>query len=195
MVRTSGFVGVLTTPSSNDPLTVGSTTANGNGAHLTAGGIWTNGSSRTFKEGVVPIDASEVLAKVAALPIATWRYKGESKAQHIGPMAEDFHSAFGLGDSERYIGTVDADGVALAAIQGLHQMMQQKDARLILQEREISLLKEKLQAIEAKLGHSRLLPHILRTGGLVKGWCFTVLDGGGLRGFSRRNPLAADAPN
>jgi hypothetical protein len=43
------------------------------------------------------------------------------------------------------IGTVDADGVALAAIQGLHQMMRDKN-------REIAQLKRKLQAIETKLG-------------------------------------------
>ena len=159
LVRTTGFVGVLTNPSGTDPLTVGNTAANGNGAHLTAGGVWTNGSSRTFKEGMVPIDASEVLAKVAALPIATWRYKGESMAQHIGPMAEDFHSAFGLGDSERYIGTVDADGVALAAIQGLHQMMQQKDARLILQEREIPLLRKSCRRSKRSSGSDSGFEH------------------------------------
>jgi hypothetical protein len=54
-------------------------------------------------------------------------------------------AAFALGNSDRMIGMQDADGVALAAIQGLHQMMQAKD-------REIAQLRRKLEAIEAKLG-------------------------------------------
>jgi len=70
----------------------------------------------------------------------------------MGPMAQDFSAAFGLGEDPMGISTIDADGVALAAIQGLHQMLQQKDAKLMKQEREISTLKRKLQAIEAKLG-------------------------------------------
>jgi hypothetical protein len=40
--------------------------------------------------------------------------------RHMGPMGQDFHRAFGLGESSRYIATVDADGV-LAAIKGVRQ--------------------------------------------------------------------------
>ncbi len=47
----------------------------------------------------------------------------------MGPVAQSFHGAFGLGASECHIGTVDADGVALAAIQGVYKLVQQKDAR------------------------------------------------------------------
>ncbi|MFV1981316.1 MAG: hypothetical protein ACC655_09205, partial [Rhodothermia bacterium] len=57
-------------------------------------------------------------------------YKGGSGTDHIGPMAEDFFESFGLGGDERYIGTVDADGVALAAIQGLYELV--KDQQELL---------------------------------------------------------------
>jgi len=33
---------------------------------------------------------------------------------HLGPVAQDFHAAFGLGADDKHIATVDADGVALA---------------------------------------------------------------------------------
>ena len=77
-----------------------------------------------------------------------WRYKEErSGSRHIGPMAQDFHVAFGLGDSERHISTVDADGVALAAIQGLHQLVQRQaatiqalEARLAAHERSMTVM-------------------------------------------------------
>jgi len=45
-------------------------------------------------------------------------------------MARDFHAAFGLGESEKRINTVDADGVALAAIQGLNQKLEEKDREI-----------------------------------------------------------------
>lgn len=91
-----------------------------NGAHLTTGGAWTNASDRNLKTGFEPVDPHSVLAKVAALPITTWSYKSEnSDVRHLGPMAQDFHAAFGLGGDDRSITTVDATGVALAAIQAL----------------------------------------------------------------------------
>ncbi|MEO8740656.1 MAG: hypothetical protein ABI537_13275, partial [Casimicrobiaceae bacterium] len=73
-----------------------------------------------------------------------WKSQDDS-IRHMGPMAQDFRAAFGLGETDTGISTVDADGVALAAIQGLNQKLLQKD-------REIGQLRRKLQAIEAKLG-------------------------------------------
>lgn len=92
---------------------------NGNGAHLTDGGSWVSGSSRSFKENFETVDPHEVLAKVANLDITSWHYKKSKEGMHLGPMAEDFYAAFGLGDSDKYIESVDADGIALSCIQAL----------------------------------------------------------------------------
>jgi hypothetical protein len=64
-----------------------------------------------------------------------------SNIHHIGPVAQDFHATFGLGHDERYIGTIDADGVALAAIQGLHQIVQEKDCEIDQLKSEVENLK------------------------------------------------------
>jgi hypothetical protein len=130
-------------------LIVGTGATNGNGAHLTPGGVWTNGSSRTFKEAFAHIDAAAILDKVIALPISTWQYKNDAaEGMHLGPVAEDFRTAFGLGNNERYIATVDEEGVALAAIQGLN-------SRLLAQthekEAEIAELKSALSELNARL--------------------------------------------
>lgn len=136
-----GNVGILRNSASH-PLHVGNDNANGNGAHLTAGGTWTNGSSRDFKGGFEPIDKQAVLRKVVELPVTRWRYKGEAvNVHHIGPVAEDFRAAFEVGHDERYITTVDADGVALAAIQGLYGIVQEKN-------REIDELKAKVESVD-----------------------------------------------
>ena len=113
-----------------------------NGARLTAGGTWTNGSSRLFKEGFAAIDVGDVLSKVVSMPITRWTYRNSSEGAHVGPMAEDFQAAFGLGSDDQHIATVDADGVALAAIQGLNEKLEAENAAL----------KARLAAIEAQLG-------------------------------------------
>lgn len=118
----------------------------GNGAHLTFGGVWTNGSSRTFKRDFLPVNADAVLERLLAMPVQQWRYKGAETGLHIGPVAEDFKAAFGLGGDERYIGTVDADGVALAAIKGLNQKLERENAAL---REALASLVMRLDALEA----------------------------------------------
>lgn len=101
------------------------------------GNTWINASDRDLKEGFRPVDGEQMLEKVAVLPIREWRYKGAATGIHIGPTAQDFHAAFGLGDTDRAIATVDADGVALAAIQGLYRIVKEQQARIKEQEARI----------------------------------------------------------
>ena len=61
------------------------------------------------------------------MPVEEWNYKAqEDSIRHIGPMAEDFRAAFGVGDFVGRITSTDADGVALAAIQGLNLKLTQE---------------------------------------------------------------------
>jgi hypothetical protein len=89
--------------------------------------FWTFSSDRNVKEDFTLVEPVEVLDKVSELPITEWNYKGYDK-RHLGPMAQDFHAAFNLGGSETTIDGGDLHGVALAAIQGLHQLVRDKDA-------------------------------------------------------------------
>jgi hypothetical protein len=122
---------------------------NGNGAFLSNDGVWTNASDVNSKAVVGDVDGREVLARVLALPLKNWRHKALPDGPlHMGPMAQDFFAAFGLGNSERHIGSVDADGVALAAIQGLHAEANQ---RLVALEEENRQLRERLARLETIL--------------------------------------------
>jgi len=114
------------------------------------GTSWVNGSDRNAKEAFTAINPSAVLEKVSALPITEWKYKVEADGtEHIGPMAQDFHAAFGLnGPDDKHIATVDEEGVALAAIQGLNQKMEEKEARIQEQAGEIADLKTRLEKLE-----------------------------------------------
>jgi hypothetical protein len=101
-----------------------------NGAALSNGGVWINASSRELKEGFAAIDPGAILAKVLTLPITTWSYKTSAEGTHIGPVAEDFKETFGFAGDGKSIPTVDADGVALAAIQGLNAKLEAENADL-----------------------------------------------------------------
>ena len=88
---------------------------------------WSVLSDRETKEHIVPVDPKSVLKTlVDKVPISTWSYEGDS-VRHMGPMAQDFFDAFGLGDSRRHISSIDADGVAMAALQGLHMLHQEAE--------------------------------------------------------------------
>ncbi|HOR72376.1 MAG TPA: tail fiber domain-containing protein [Kiritimatiellia bacterium] len=109
-------------------------------------------SDRQLKENFAAVSPEEVLAKVAALPISRWNFKGEAETPHLGPMAQDFHAAFDLGTDDKHIATVDADGVALAAIQGLNQKLEAKTQaaaeRIYQLETENTELKQRLERLE-----------------------------------------------
>lgn len=123
----------------------------GNGAYCTAGGQWTSVSDRNAKEAFTPIQPRQVLAKVASLPITQWQYKAETNgAWHLGPMAQDFYAAFGLGESDKSIGSIDANGVGLAAIQGLSQLEQEKDLQIRQLQARTQELEQRLEALEAR---------------------------------------------
>ena len=121
-------------------------TACSTGVGLAPGsGSWFSLSDRNAKTAAQPIDPRQVLKKVVALPLNTWQYKTQdSKYRHIGPMAQDFYAAFQLGESDKGIDTVDADGVALAAIQGLHAELSEKNRRMAALAGEVTSLRSQM---------------------------------------------------
>ncbi|MCG8408666.1 MAG: tail fiber domain-containing protein [Phycisphaerales bacterium] len=116
------------------------------GVQLAAGGgAWAALSDRNVKENVKRVDEREVLERLSKIPVSAWNYKSQDESiRHIGPMAQDLYAAFKVGENEKMITTVDADGVALAAIQGLHQIVKEKDA-------QITALGARLAALEAMI--------------------------------------------
>jgi hypothetical protein len=104
----------------------------GAGSCSFAGGAgWNCTSDANLKEHFAPVDAAAVLDRLVALPVTTWSMRGDADATpHLGPTAQDFHAAFGLGDDDTTINTADAQGVALAAIQGLHALVIEQRAQI-----------------------------------------------------------------
>jgi hypothetical protein len=107
-------------------------------------------SDRNAKENFTLLNPKAVLAKVVSLPVTQWNYKDDAAdKKHIGPVAQDFYAAFGLdGVDDKHISVVDEGGVALAAVQGLNEKLEDKDAVIQKQGAEISELKARLAALE-----------------------------------------------
>lgn len=107
---------------------------------LTIAGALTQNSDKNNKMAIVPVDHSDILEKVRALPVSHWTYKHDADAgiRHIGPMAQDFYALFGTGKGETGISTLDTSGVALAAIQALSQQNAELNARIAVLESQIA---------------------------------------------------------
>jgi hypothetical protein len=102
-------------------------------------------SDRNAKTDLAPVDGAEVLERVAALPITSWQFKTDPERRHIGPMAQDFHAAFGLnGEDDTHISLSDTAGVSLAAIQELNRRLKEKDAQLTAMQARIARLERGL---------------------------------------------------
>jgi len=159
--RGSGFL-VINRLDGDYPIHVGTDNTNGNGAYLTTGGVWTNGSSRSFKERFVQYRPAEVLEKILQLPVEGYFYKG-TEEYHITPMAEDFYRLFGTGvheiietdstgqlvrrpnpDVDKYLAASDVAGVALLGIQALHEENAQLSQRVSDLETENAQLRQQV---------------------------------------------------
>jgi hypothetical protein len=94
-------------------------------------------SDRNLKRDIEPVDEQGILDRVAGMPVSTWSYKSDDPSvRHMGPMAQDFHAAFGLGKSDRTYDAIDAHGVELAAIKALYERLQRDEATIERLERE-----------------------------------------------------------
>jgi len=116
------------------------------------GGSWSALCDVNLKDNIEKVDVQDLLDKLATIDISMWNYRAQDESiRHIGPMAQDFYEAFGVGEDERRITTIDADGIALAAIQALNAELNRKTDELAAQGSEIEELKAQLAKIQLLL--------------------------------------------
>jgi hypothetical protein len=111
-------------------------------------GAWDTLSDVNSKTDWKTVDPELFLRGIAGMNIKSWRYQAQSEGiRHVGPTAQDFRAAFGLGTSEKTISTVDADGASMLAIQALAKRTDELRAAT----QKIEELEKRLAAIEALL--------------------------------------------
>lgn len=120
--------------------------------NIQAGGTVNGSSDRNIKENFTSVNHFDILDKVSQIEITEWNYiTDEDATRHIGPMAQDFYSAFGVGTDEKHISMADINGVALASIKALNEQAKQKDEKIRELEAKNNALEEKLNRIEEML--------------------------------------------
>ena len=105
-------------------------------------------SARAIKTNIASIEPSTILERVRSLEISEWEYTHRESGRHIGPMAGEFYELFGLGSDDGTIGTVDRDGVALAAIQGLANKVEQRNEDIKRLTEENTSLRDRISVLE-----------------------------------------------
>lgn len=109
------------------------------------GSSWAALSDANVKENFRDVDGEDLLARLARVPVREWNYKAQDAAfRHMGPTAQDFRAAFGLGDFALRINTIDADGVALAGVKAL-------DSRTRALQEENNVLRQALDALVRRI--------------------------------------------
>ncbi|HEX2079317.1 MAG TPA: tail fiber domain-containing protein [Longimicrobium sp.] len=136
------------------------------GCNLPAGsGAFTCASSRTLKEHFTEVDGEDLLARIRGVPVNTWSYIDEpGGVRHLGPFAEDFRAAFGLGVDDRSIGLLDIDGVNFAAVKALEARTAELRAKTAEVDRlaaELAALRERQAATDARLAELEALVRTL----------------------------------
>jgi hypothetical protein len=138
-------------------------TASGTGAgcFIAPGGSdCAGGSDRNIKENYADVDSKEILETLMTLPIQTWNYKSQSPTvRHIGPVAQDFNGMFAYlfneVESPVHVNKMDEIGISLSAIQGLYQLLKEKDIRISELESQVATLGHRLSTVEALITGGR----------------------------------------
>ena len=140
-----------------------------------------NASDRTVKENFEPVSNSEILEKLVAMPITKWNFKKQDESvKYVGPMAQDFHAAFGLGGTnDRVIHATNAQGITMAALQGLNTKVEDKSKAL---EARLNELESRVVTLEQALISSRNIA----TGNLGIGMAIVCLPAAAYRLVRRR---------
>jgi hypothetical protein len=121
------------------------------GCDLAAGsGAFSCSSSKFLKENFLAVDGEEVLARMRGVPVTTWNYIDEGRqVRHLGPFAQDFRAAFGLGTNDTSIGMLDIDGVNFAAVKALETRTSQLQAEVDALKADRDQMARRLAELEA----------------------------------------------
>jgi hypothetical protein len=147
-IDSDGNVGFNTT-SLSYPLTVGDDGTNGNGAHVTAGGTWANGSSRKFKQDITQLEADDAFAALASLEPVRFRYTLEPEEEYVGFIAEEVPELVAM-NSRKYISPIDIVAVLTKVVQEQQQSLLEQQAANQEQQAINQELLERIAALEAR---------------------------------------------
>lgn len=156
-VRAPGGVRFITTEATSglgiyNPNTPSNPLGFTNGVGLAPNGVaWMTLSDSNAKTGVKNVDPREILSKLEHMPVTEWEYKHDPHRRYFGPMAQDFHALFGLGNDDKTINTLDADGVLFLSVKGLAEELKERDKTIEELKARNEELSRNIEAINERL--------------------------------------------
>jgi hypothetical protein len=159
----------IKTSAPTKPLQVGDVGANdGNGAHVTAGGVWTNASSRSIKDDIQPVSLVIARDAVRALQPVTYRYKNERDEEYVGFIAEDVPDLVATND-RKSLASMDITAVLTRVVQDQDRELAEQRI-IIAEQRELNIQQERarMQQESALLSLNKRLAELERKSGDTK---------------------------
>jgi hypothetical protein len=172
VISTDGKVGIGTQAPQAELHVEGDAFVNGD---IVLEGYISERSDVAAKENFKVVSGRQILDRLAELPITTWNYKDDTSTLHIGPMAQDFYGSYGVGKDEKHLSALDVNGVALASIQELNRMVEEKETQIAVLEADLTSLNKRVQQLEnGQFGGTLnlVLPFVFGLGGMVLGALF-----------------------
>jgi len=146
----TGNVGIRT-PSPAHPLQVGAPGENkGNGAHVTAGGVWTNASSREVKQDITAIPLDEARACLQQLEPVHYRYKNEVDEVYAGFIAEDVPELVATRD-RKSLSPMDLVAVLTRVVQDQDRELNRQRNQATEQQQRLTAQQKRLEQLEQRL--------------------------------------------
>lgn len=99
------------------------------GAHVSAGGVWTNSSSRAKKENIEALTPEEALRTLAQLQPVQFNYKSDQQETYVGFIAEDVPELVATSDRQG-LSAMDIVAVLTKVVQAQQQQIERLEAKL-----------------------------------------------------------------
>lgn len=112
-----------------------------NGASLTAGGIWTDASSKEYKENITQLDSAEAVAALNELNPVSYNYKADTREKHLGFIAEDVPQLVAMND-RKGLAPMEITALLTKVVQKQQEEMKLHKALIEKLQKEIAQLKK-----------------------------------------------------
>ncbi|HWR89638.1 MAG TPA: tail fiber domain-containing protein, partial [Dissulfurispiraceae bacterium] len=122
------------------------------GAHVTAGGVWMNASSRKYKDHIQEIALEDALKTLRDLNPVTFSYKADPSEKHVGFVAEDVPELVATKD-RRGLSPMDIVAVMTKVVQEQQSVIERQRNDMEKQQRIIDDLSARLERIERAMHH------------------------------------------
>jgi len=122
----------------------------GSGAYVTTGGVWTNASSREYKDNIQNLSVEEAARTLEGLNPVTFSYKKEMGAQHVGFIAEDVPALVATQD-RKGLSSMDIVAVLTKVVQEQRQTVENQQKTAEEQQKEIQEQQTEMKEKDARI--------------------------------------------